>query len=54
MADYEPIKLRAFYRSPSHLHIWEILDKAGVQSISMEYCTLPSERRSPLHPSPRS
>ncbi len=54
MADFEPIELRAFYRSPSHLHIWEILDKAGiwgqvgVKSISMEYCTLPSDAEAGL------
>ena len=49
MADFEPIELRAFYRSPSHLHIWELLDKAGiwgqvgVKSVRMEYCTLPTD-----------
>ena len=54
MSDYKLIELRAFYRSPSHLHIWEILDKAGiwrqvgVESVSLEYCTLPADAETAL------
>lgn len=30
MAEYEPLEIRGFYRSHSHLPIWEVMDKAGI------------------------
>jgi ABC-type nitrate/sulfonate/bicarbonate transport system substrate-binding protein len=43
MAEYEPVQLRAFYRSHTHLPIWEVIDKAGIWKqlgieVSFEYC----------------
>lgn len=54
MADYEPIELRGYYRSPSHLPIWEVLDKAGiwrevgVQSLDFEYRANPADAEAGL------
>src|SRR5580700_119386 len=54
MADLEPIEIRGFYRSHSHLPIWEILDKAciwplaGVESVSLEYCADPPDAEAAL------
>ncbi len=47
MSDYQPIEIRGFYRSPSHLPIWEVIDKAGIweklniKMAGMEYCGSP-------------
>jgi ABC-type nitrate/sulfonate/bicarbonate transport system substrate-binding protein len=43
MADYDPIELRAFYRSHTHLPIWEVIHEAGIWKrlaieASFEYC----------------
>ncbi len=43
MADYEPIEIRGFYRSHSHLPIWEVLEEAGFWravglKVSFEFC----------------
>ena len=43
MANYEPVELRAFYRSHTHLPIWEVIEKAGIWKrlgirVSLEYC----------------
>lgn len=54
MADYEPIEIRAFFRSPSHLPLWEVIDKAGlwhevgVESITMEPCANPATAEAAL------
>ena len=40
----EPIRIRGIYRSPTHLPIWEVLDKAGIwrdvgiEVAAFEYC----------------
>ena len=44
MSNSEPIRLRGIYRSPTHLPIWEVLDKAGIwqevgiEVTSFEFC----------------
>ena len=43
MADYQPVELRAFYRSHTHLPIWEVIEAAGIWrklgiEASFEYC----------------
>src|SRR2546430_5039332 len=43
MAEYEPLEIRGFYRSHSHLPIWEVMDKAGSWEkvglkVSFEFC----------------
>ena len=43
MAEYEPLEIRAFYRSHSHLPIWEVMDKAGIWNqvglkVTFEFC----------------
>ena len=44
MSNPEPIRVRAIYRSPSHLPIWEVIDKAGIwekvgiEVTSFEFC----------------
>jgi ABC-type nitrate/sulfonate/bicarbonate transport system substrate-binding protein len=43
VADYEPIEVRGFYRSHSHLPIWEVLEEAGIwekvgMKVSFEFC----------------
>jgi ABC-type nitrate/sulfonate/bicarbonate transport system substrate-binding protein len=43
MSDYQPIELHAFYRSHTHLPVWEVVDKAGVWKdlnikATFEYC----------------
>src|SRR3989442_12698459 len=43
MAEYEPLKIRGFYRAHSHLPIWEVMDKAGIWErvglkVSFEFC----------------
>jgi ABC-type nitrate/sulfonate/bicarbonate transport system substrate-binding protein len=30
MGEYEPLEIRGYYRSHSHLPIWEVIDKAGM------------------------
>lgn len=53
MADYEPIEIRGFYRSHSHLPIWEVLEEAGIWrqvgiKASFEYCNSSTEAESAL------
>ncbi|HWP57456.1 MAG TPA: ABC transporter substrate-binding protein [Candidatus Acidoferrales bacterium] len=54
MADYEPIEIRAFYRSHSHLPLWEVIEKAGIweklniEWLGMEYCGSPPEAEAAL------
>ena len=43
MADYNIMEIRGFYRSPSHLPIWEVMDKAGIWErvgleVTFEFC----------------
>ncbi len=43
MAEYKPMEIRGFYRSHSHLPIWEVMDKAGIWEkvglkVSFEFC----------------
>jgi ABC-type nitrate/sulfonate/bicarbonate transport system substrate-binding protein len=54
MAAYEPIELRGVYRSPSHLPIWEVMDKGGiweqvgVESVRLEYMADPPDAEAAL------
>lgn len=54
MGNYEPVEIRGYYRSPSHLPIWEVIDKAGiwrqlgVTSASFEYCENPIDAEGAL------
>jgi ABC-type nitrate/sulfonate/bicarbonate transport system substrate-binding protein len=54
MSAYEPIEIRGFYRSHSHLPIWEVLDKAGIwaqlgiKMAGMEYRALPPDAEAAL------
>ena len=47
MSDYQPTEIRGFYRSPSHLPIWEVIDKGGIweklniKMSGMVYCGSP-------------
>jgi ABC-type nitrate/sulfonate/bicarbonate transport system substrate-binding protein len=41
--EYEPMEIRGFYRSHSHLPIWEVMDKAGIWErvglkVTFEFC----------------
>ena len=43
MSEQETMAIRGFYRSHSHLPIWEVMDKAGIWSqmglkVSFEFC----------------
>lgn len=43
MAEYEPLEIRGYYRSHSHLPIWEVMEKAGMWQrvglkVSFEFC----------------
>jgi ABC-type nitrate/sulfonate/bicarbonate transport system substrate-binding protein len=43
MAEYEPLGIRGFYRSHSHLPIWEVMEKAGIWEqvglkVTFEFC----------------
>jgi ABC-type nitrate/sulfonate/bicarbonate transport system substrate-binding protein len=43
MDDYQPLEIRGFYRSHSHLPIWEVMDKAGTWNqvglkVTFEFC----------------
>ena len=43
MADYNIMEIRGFYRSHSHLPIWEVMDKAGIWErvglrVTFEFC----------------
>jgi ABC-type nitrate/sulfonate/bicarbonate transport system substrate-binding protein len=43
MAEYEPLEIRGYFRSHSHLPIWEVMDKAGMWEqvglkVSFEFC----------------
>src|SRR5262249_56179685 len=43
MGEYEPLEIRAYFRSHSHLPIWEVMDKAGIWDqvglkVRFEFC----------------
>jgi ABC-type nitrate/sulfonate/bicarbonate transport system substrate-binding protein len=43
MSDYQPLEIHAFYRSHTHLPVWEVVEKAGIWKelnvkASFEYC----------------
>ena len=43
MTDYKTMEIRGFYRSHSHLPIWEVMDKAGIWErvglrVTFEFC----------------
>jgi len=43
MSEYESLEIRGFYRSHSHLPIWEVMDKAGIWEkvglrVTFEFC----------------
>ena len=43
MGEYEPLEICAYFRSHSHLPIWEVMDKAGIWDrvglkVSFEFC----------------
>ena len=43
MAEFQPLEIRGFYRSHSHLPIWEVMDKAGIWErvglkVTFEFC----------------
>jgi hypothetical protein len=51
--DYEPIEINAYFRSHTHLPLWEILDKAGFWKqagikVNFEYCDSSSEAEAAL------
>lgn len=54
MAEFAPIEISGFYRSPSHLPIWEVMEKAGVwrevgiESITFRYCANPADAEAAL------
>jgi ABC-type nitrate/sulfonate/bicarbonate transport system substrate-binding protein len=52
-SDYEPIEINAFFRSHTHLPLWEILDKAGFWNqvgikVNFFYCDSSSEAEAAL------
>ena len=43
MTDYDPMEIKAFYRSHSHLPIWEVMEQAGIWQqvglkVTFEFC----------------
>ena len=43
MADYQPIEIRGFFRSHTHLPIWEVIEQAGIwkqlgMKVRFEFC----------------
>ena len=43
MAEYDPMEIRGFYRSHSHLPIWEVMEQAGIWEqvrlkVTFEFC----------------
>ena len=54
MSEYELLEIRGYYRSPSHLPIWEVMEKAniwekvGIKMRGMEYCASPPEAEAAL------
>ena len=52
-ANYDPIEINAFFRSHTHLPLWEILDKAGFWKqvgikVNFEFCDSSSEAEAAL------
>jgi ABC-type nitrate/sulfonate/bicarbonate transport system substrate-binding protein len=52
-ADYDPIEINAFFRSHTHLPLWEILDRAGFWKqvgikVNFDYCDSSSEAEAAL------
>jgi ABC-type nitrate/sulfonate/bicarbonate transport system substrate-binding protein len=53
MVDYEPVEIKGFYRSHSHLPLWEVLEKAGIWRevgirAAFEYCGSSAEAEDAL------
>jgi len=53
LPSYEPIEINAFFRSHTHLPLWEIIDKAGFWKqvgikVNFEYCDSSSEAEAAL------
>ena len=53
LPDYEPIEINAFFRSHTHLPLWEILDKAGFWNrvgikVNWTFCDSSSEAEAAL------
>ncbi len=53
MANYEPIEIRGYYRSYTHLPVWEIVEDTGIWKelgikASFEYCDSSSEAEAAL------
>ena len=53
MAEYQPLEIKGFYRSHSHLPIWEVLEQAGIWRkmgirASFEYCGSSAEAEDAL------
>lgn len=53
MTDYTPMEIRGYYRSHSHLPIWEILEQAGIWrqvglKVSFEFCNSSSRAEAAL------
>ena len=51
--DYEPIEIHGYFRSHTHLPIWEVLDKAGIWrrvgiTVDFTYCDSSSEAEAAL------
>jgi len=51
--DYEPIEIRGFYRSHTHLPVWEVVEQAGIWrelgiKTSFEYCDSSAEAEAAL------
>ena len=43
MSDYQPPEIRGYYRSHTHLPVWEVVEQAGIWKqlgikASFEYC----------------
>jgi ABC-type nitrate/sulfonate/bicarbonate transport system substrate-binding protein len=52
-ANYEPIEIQGYFRSHTHLPLWEVLDRAGIWQevgikVNFRYCDSPSEAEAAL------
>ena len=53
MANYDPIEIRGYYRSHTHLPVWDIVEETGIWKdlgikASFEYCDSSSEAEAAL------
>jgi len=53
MANYEPMEIHGYYRSHTHLPVWEIVEETGIWKelgikASFEYCDSSSEAEAAL------